>query len=374
MTQAQAAEVTLSAEYRGEAEGRFHNTTRQAGFCAHWPSDCVGIETVGLPVSYIKRTEVEASDPRDRFFIQVPGRRNLQVTHTQTGETYPLSLEIQAVSQQVVMRGLANPVFTRYPRGGCTYRRTFSAGPWTMYLWDLKNPAAPQACNSGGYEAKAGDVYTVRVQELAISYRLSMPSPLSMKPGLFRGHLDYSIGPGGDFDFGNDVTNLNTDQLRVNFELDVQHAFVIDFPAGSERVVLEPPNGWLQWLNRGHPPQRLYRDMPMRIWSSGPFKAYKLCQYPVGGQCGIRNAAGHEVPVAVAVSLPSGIRSQGREVRRLELPSEKSAALAFEAQQAVFNRSASLHFDVAREPVKEMLKHPGSTYRGDVTVVFDADI
>lgn len=371
---AEAAQVTLSAEYRGQAEGRFHNTTPQAGFCTHWPADCAGIQTVGLPIHYTKKTEKNAADPRDQFFIQLPSRRILHVTHQQSGERYPLSLEILTVSQRVHMRGTANPIFTQYVQGGCRYRRTYGTGGWTMYLWNVLDSVSPRACSSGGDGAKRGDVHTVPVDDLAIAYRLSMPSPLSMKPGLFRGSLEYSVGPGGDFDFGNDVTDLNSNRLTVDFELDVQHAFVIDFPPGSERAVLEPPNGWSGWLSRGQAPQRLYRDLPFRIWSSGPFKAYKLCQYPLQGRCGIRNAANHEVPVTVALSLPAGIRTEGREVRRVELPSDKSAALAFEAQQAVFNRSANLHFEVEREHAQQMLAHPGSTYQGNVTVVFDAHL
>lgn len=71
---------------------------------------------------------------------------------------------------------------------------------------------------------------------------------------MYRGSLTYTIGPGGDFDFGNNVTGLSGDTLVINFELDVQHAFIFEFPPGSERAVLEPKGGWQAWLDGGQPP------------------------------------------------------------------------------------------------------------------------
>ncbi|UVL20645.1 hypothetical protein LOY42_06985 [Pseudomonas sp. B21-023] len=82
------------------------------------------------------------------------------------------------------------------------------------------------------------------VEELSIGFDMNIPPPYRLKAGTYRGSITYRIGPGGDFDFGNDVSNLSGDSLTVNFELDVQHAFMFEFPPGSERAVLEPRNGW----------------------------------------------------------------------------------------------------------------------------------
>lgn len=371
---ATAADVTFTAQYRGEASGRFDNTTRQAGFCGQWPTHCSGVQTVGLPITFNKTSVAHAPDLRDQFYVKLPGRRTIQVTNPLTQDSYPMTFEILAVSQKVWEGSYKNPVFTRYLKGGCAYRVTYWTDiSWTMYLWDVLNPAQPQACASTGGEAEPGEVLTTYVNDLAVAYRLNMPSPLAMKPGSYVGSETYSVGAGMDFDFGNGVSGLNANSLTLNFELDVQHAFVIDFPPGSEHAVLEPPGGWTGWLSRGQPPQRLYRDLLFQIWSSGPFTAYKMCQFPVGDRCGIRNAANHEVPVKVGVSMPNGIRQGGAEVRKLELPSGRASALSFEAVATVFNRAGQLNFEVEREYAEQMLDHPGSTYRGDVTVVFDAD-
>lgn len=212
------------------------------------------------------------------------------------------------------------------------------------------------------------------VEELSIGFNMNIPPPYRLKAGTYRGSITYRIGPGGDFDFGNDVSNLSGDSLTVNFELDVQHAFMFEFPPGSDRAVLEPRNGWQAWLAGGKAPQRLYRDLPFRVWSTGPFKVYKLCQYDTGAKCAIKNDGGEQVPVDVAMSLPAGVQHRGQAVERLPLPTGRLAALQFEAAMPTLNRPGQLHFEVGRNDVQAMLQHPGSTYTGQVTVVFDAEL
>ncbi|NBA93691.1 hypothetical protein GUY40_01730 [Pseudomonas sp. R5(2019)] len=219
-----------------------------------------------------------------------------------------------------------------------------------------------------------GTVVQTSTFNFGIEYGLTMPSPLRMVRGLYRGQTTFSIAPGADFDFGNGVTNLNSSTLTLNFELQVNHSFVLDFPPGSERAVLEPPNGWLDWVNRGRKPQRLYREHPFRIWSSGPFKVYMRCDQSVGQACAIQNGEGHDVPVQVALSLPETITHSGTPVKQLPIPTRETAALVFDSLASTLNRQGRLHYEVAREHAGEMLKYPGTTYSGNVTLVFDAEL
>jgi len=369
-----AAEVTITADYRSGTD--FTNTTPQAAFCGRWPHYCNGVETVGLPITYEKKTTNDAPDHRDLFYIKVPGRRTVTVTNDLTGESHDLTFEIFAISQYLVTPGNSSPVYTLYVRGGCGYLFTLGPGngAWASYLWNVKSPQSPDYCYPIGSPGGPGAVRDNRVSDFGVAYRLVTPSPLKMKQGVYRGQATYNIGPGADFDFGNDVTNLNTSSLTINFELNVVHAFVIDFPAGSERVVLEPPGGWTQWLNNQRLPERLYRDLPLRIWSSGPFTVHTRCEYPLAGQCAIRNAANdHQVPVQVALSLPNVILHNGQAVTRLPLPVGEAMAIEMEATQPAINRGGSLHFQVDKNAVSEMTRYPGARYEGDVTVVFDAD-
>jgi len=369
----EAAEVTITAEYRSGIE--FTNTTPQAAFCGKWPHYCNGVETVGLPLTYEKKVIIEASDPRDNYHMKLPSRRAVTVTHDLTGESYTLSLEFFAVSQNVTtIPDGTPPTHTLYVRGGCGYLFTLGAGNWSTYLWNVHTPASPGGCYPIGSPGSPGSERMIRTNDFGVGYRLITPSPLKMKQGTYRGQLSYTVGAGQDFDFGNNVSNLSDNSLTINFELDVVHAFVMDFPPGSERVVLEPPGGWTQWLNHQRPPQRLYRDLPLRIWSSGPFTAHIRCEFPMAGRCAIRNLANdHQVPVQVALTLPTVIQHNGQPVNRLPLPVGEAGAIQLEAMAPAINRGASLHFEVDKAGVGEMTRYPGARYEGDVTIVFDAN-
>ncbi|MFJ2985561.1 MULTISPECIES: hypothetical protein [unclassified Pseudomonas] len=373
-----ALEVTITAQYLGGGTGRFDNTTPPGGLCSSWAATCRARTTVALPITYDKKTTKGAADPRDLFFVSLPARREVDVYHDITGETRRLTFDWTALSQRVQTSGSLynHPLHNLTLSGGCAIVGGISQErpAKVSYLWDFTQPAAPSPCWGFGRSAPNGRVEVATVLETSVAYMMNIAPPFRMPSGTYRGSVTYSIGPGGDFDFGNDVTALSGDSLTVNFVLDIQHAFMFEFPPGSERAVLEPPGGWQAWLAGGKPPQRLSRDLPFRAWSTGPFKVYKLCQYDAGSGCGIRNQHNDQVPVHLALSLPGGIQHAGGQVERLVLPSGPQAALQFEAVAATLNRGGQLHFEVARDQVQAMLKYPGSTYTGQVTVVFDAEL
>ncbi|MFV3288102.1 hypothetical protein ACNFBR_05125 [Pseudomonas sp. NY11955] len=377
--QACALEATVSAQYRGQASGHFENTTPLASFCQRWPAECTSTKALQIPISYTKTTVTADPDVRNRFYVQLPAARQVDVFHAETGDHHSLRFEMTAVSQNVVggTHYRNNPAYTQSIGGGCNYRRTYGVPtqpPPVWYLWALNAPQAPTGCYSDPEVGDAGQVIVSEVKDMGVAYKLDMPAPSRMKPGIYTGSVAYSIGPGGDFDFGNGVSDLNGAIFNLNFRLDVQHTFVFDFPAGSERAVLEPPGGWRAWQGGRAAPERLDHDLPFRLWSTGPFKVYKLCRYYDGSGCGMRNDAGHQVPVTVALSLPGGIQHGGGPVQKVLLPNGRGNALAFESVAPVFNQSSQLHFEVGEPHVKAMFNYPGSRYEGEVTVVFDAQL
>ena len=376
---AMALEATISAQYHAAASGRFENTTPPALFCTIWPAECQGMTAVGVPITFTKRTIKNDSNVRNQYYVQVPGARQVEVYHERTGEAHSLNFEITGISQRVQgsddLQG--NPTYNRYLNTGCTYKRTFGSvlPPYPVtYLWAVNNPRSPAVCLSNSHNKPTGYTQVTQASAMGIAYNLEMPAPYRMKPGIYSGSVTFSVGPGGDFDFGDGVTELSGNTLTLNFVLDVQHAFIFDFPPGSDRAVLEPPGGWQSWLGGRGVPQRLERDLPFRLWSSGPFKVYKLCQRYLGTGCAISNDQNHAVPVDISLSLPGGIQHKGGPVQRLELPSGRSDALAFDSVTPVLNRPGQLHFTVGSQGIKDMLGHPGSRYEGLVTVVFDSEL
>lgn len=376
---AQALEVTLTAEYLGGGSGRFDNTTPPGGICRYWTYTCRNMTTVDLPITYIKKTTKGATDPRDNYFIQLPARRQVNIINDQTGESRTATLEWTALSQRVEINGWLyddHPLSNRSLNGGCSGVGAFSTERPAIvnYLWRISDPQSPQGCWSFNRRTAIGKVVDAQVLETSIAYDLVVPPPYQMRAGTYRGSITYSMGAGADFDFGNDVSALSGNSLTVNFVLDVRHAFVFEFPPGSDRAVLEPKGGWSAWLAGGKAPTKLYRDLPFRLWSTGPFKVYKLCQHYADVRCGIVNDNGHQVPVEVALSLPPGMHYQGRPIERLALPSGRAAALQFESAMPTLNRPGQLHFEVGRADMPGMLAYSGSTYTGQVTVVFDAEL
>lgn len=372
-----ALETTISAQYLGGGSGRFDNTTPPTGLCQYWAALCSNRGTVELPISYVKRSINKAPDTRDQYYYKLPGRKEVVVYHDQTGEPHRMTFDFTSVSQKTTVQGNPNNSPAKgSPRGGCTggASLSFLSTRTVVFYRLILDPQSPQPCWSSDLFEPEGVVDVSTVTEMGVAYTLDMPPPYRLKEGSYRGSVTYSIGPGGDFDFGNGVSQLNGNSLLINFVLEVKHAFFFDFPPGSERAVLEPPGGWNAWLSGGRVPQRIYRDLPFRLWSTGPLKVYKLCQHYVGDHCGIRNDGNEQAPVEVALSLPSGIQHQGNAVSRLVLPTGRPAALQLESVTPVLNRPGQLHFEVGRDDVRDMLAHPGTTYTGQVTVVFDAEL
>ncbi|WP_177454405.1 hypothetical protein [Pseudomonas sp. Irchel 3E13] len=365
-TPANATEVTVSAEYRGGLD--FVHTSRAPDFCTRWPGQCNAGPALDLPISYELATQDKEGGGAG-YSIRVPGRRQVTVTNERSGESYSLEFEILALGLQVDTA--AGAAASRPVQGGCAVAGAQNAGARSHYLWRINTPAQPATCFSARPDDAVDEAARLRIGELGLAYRLSTPSPLKMKPGKYRGRLVLSVGPGADFDLGHGVAGLTTDSLGISVELDVVHAFRLEFAQGSEQVVLEPPGGWGQWSNRL--PHRLYRDVALRVWSSGPFSVHLRCQYNEAQRCGMRNRANeHQVPLHVALTLPGGFLHSGQAVSRLPLPVGEAMALKLESLQPMLNQGGVLHFDVGKTQVSEMARYPGMEYAGDVTVIFDA--
>lgn len=206
------------------------------------------------------------------------------------------------------------------------------------------------------------------------AYELRTPNPLGMSSGQYVGSITYSMGPGGDYDFGDVMVSRNS-AITFNFTLSVEHTLKVDIPPGGNRVELLPQGGWQAWLNQGRAPVRLFREQTFRIASSTRFKMQLECSLVVGNTCGLRNGAGDEVPLQVAVSLPNGLVDQyAQAVNKLPLRLDGVGTELFQPLRYVNDRPGTLHFEVARDDVSEMLKAPGSTYSGVVTVVWDSEV
>lgn len=381
-----AATQDITAEFRPDPSNpmmnKFTNTTPQSGVCpGHMPARCeaLGIFSIRTwDINFVASGPIEANhaNPRQGLTFKVPSDwRSFEVVSSQ-GDRKTVEMRISGLgsrfnttNQPSVYAWSPLPANWTHPPPPCQYTGMWAAGD-TLRLWFWLVPEGAGACNL----ATPFNVPASSFSMLEYTYELRTPNPLEMEAGQYRGSISYGVGPHKDFDFG-DLYLPNDDVLTFNFDLRVEHILKVDLPPGGNRVELLPEGGWQAWLNRGRQPSRLFRDQTLVIYASGRFNMQLECSLVIGNTCGLRNSAGDEVPLQVGVTLPYGLQDQyGQAVNKRPLRLDGTGTELFQPAHYVNKRPASLHFAVERDDVKEMLKHPGSTYNGVVTVIWDSEV
>lgn len=389
---AMALNQDITASFRPDPSqaqhNKFVNTTPVSGYCAAYPSFCVGIFSIRLPVRYDSAQPLmPGTDPRNHAMFSVPAQwRTLTVTHTETGETEQVELRVAGIGSQYELsdtvenltgipnalsahRALWGGVSWVYPPPPCGYTGHGFFGSKT-YAFFWRTPVEG-ACVKFTHYAIPAMGYTY----LDFAYELRTPNPLGMSSGTYTGQLTYRVGPGADFDMG-DVMLPSDNAINLNFVLAVDHILKVEIPPGGDRVELVPQGGWQAWLQQGRKPSRLFRDQTFNLYASSRFKMQLACERVIGDTCAIRNAAnGHEVPVDIRVSLPHGLSNpDGSAVSRQPLLLSGAGTQLFKPAMYVDRRPGTLHFEVSQQAVAEMLAQDPGTYAGAVTVIWDSQV
>lgn len=373
-----AAEMLISAEFRPSAldPGRntFTNTTPPGQYCGWKPEYCKRLNSyvVDLPINIVAKTYVKGPEPRKRFYVGLPGPSRV-VASNEAGNSIEVDVMISSLSGQLSPGGRSNPVFTSYPSGGCSYVYTAGGTAWTRFGWNVRSPGAPAPCHSVGQDGSAGFTRVYASQVLGLGLTVIAPSPLGMDNGVYRGQLRYTVGGlGSDIDFGDDV-QMTDEVLVMHFEFRVQHDFKVERAAGTDTVVLQPENGWRDWIERGRPPSSLRQELPFLMTSSGNFNVRLECERQVGTRCAIRSESGEDAELDVSMTVP-GLYDAGTGARVVDFPlSAGSVPPEFQVSEYIQNRPSRLGFSISGDPLRRMLDMPGSLWRGDVTVIFDAN-
>jgi len=379
--QARAAEVNVTATFTPSAldpsRNTFTNTTPRGTYCTWSPWACARANAYFFDVPLgITKTYVKGGDIRKRFYVGFPGPRRIQLQHSESGQLFPVDIAFQAVSGRLEPGNGDNPVFTKYPQGGCSYIHTAGLAAYVNFGWLVRSPDAPVPCHSTGGGA-SGFTQTYTMPWFGIGLNITAPSPLSMPNGQYEGSVTYTVGSSGaDIDLGDDVTS--DPELTLRFRFSVAHEFQVTFPSTSPIAVLSPVGGWQQWIDYGRAPSRLQQELPFTLTSSSDFSVKMRCEHEVSGRCGIEDlAAGTIVPVDVDVTMP-GMRviGTGAPAINTSLVSDASGTVAprFTPDSYLVSRPSKLVFSANGTSVTEMLKAPSSRWQGDVTVVFDSDL
>lgn len=251
--------------------------------------------------------------------------------------------------------------------GTCIGATTFVANWFGIPIY-WTTPVSGATCS----RAALYDIPNFTYRTLDFSYEMKTPNPLGMSSGDYNGEINYTVGPYQDIDMGDNM--LPSDNiLTIKFLLNVQHTLKVDIPPGGNKVELTPKGSWQEWMQNGRTPEKLFRDQPFMISASSRFKMQLACDRLVGDTCAISNtSSGHSVPVDVLVSMPNGIGNDDDSSVSRE-PLRASTGLLFKSTHYVDNKPSTLHFEIQRQHVLQMLSEQGK-YSGNITVVWDSEI
>lgn len=370
---------------------QFINQTPQSGHCATYVNDCKPYNLSGLrlPLRFSASHSIEPGAPeRAGATLKAPAQwRSLTVSNVVTGEAHTVELRIGGMGSLYVLSDTAvNLTGALTDLEGHTQL-------WGGLSWGR----APSPCQEGSHSSLTPDSYKffwrtpvesacskqaaflipwMSYDYLDVGYELRTPNPLTMSAGIYTGELRYAVGPGGDFDMGDNLLPDNP-SLTFRFVLDVQHMLKVDLPPGGQRIELVPQGGWQAWLQEGRRPARLFRDQTFNISTSSKFKMFFQCQYGGVGACALRDAdSGSTFPqVYMSVSLPHGITDNaGQPVKRRPL-TDSTQGTVFQPGHFLDREPGTLHFEVPAFYLEQMLQ-PGQAkrYAGNVTVIWDSEV
>ncbi|MDO7899585.1 hypothetical protein [Pseudomonas citrulli] len=373
-------------------ENTFLNTTYVTGYCQLFPAVCnrEKIFSIQLPIVSESISPIQANhgSARQGAMFDVPTQWRLaQVVHAGTGETEIVQVRIAGIGTRyqipggvvdLVGGGVGAEAAHGMLWGGSSFLyapapcRTTGLASYSNLTFNFfwKTPTEGVCAKRSSYL-----IPSMSYRHLDFAYELRTPNPLRMSSGLYTGSLTYGVGPGQDFDLG-DVMVPNESVITLNFKLTVEHTLKVEVPPGGNRVELVPQEGWQSWLNNGRKPTRLFRDQRFHISASSRFKMRLECQYVSGNTCAVsETATGHAVPVDIGVTLPEGLTDAGGQpINRRPLLLDGSGTELFQPGFYVDRRSGTLHFEVARASVEQMLDSGAKAYSGSVTVIWDSEV
>jgi hypothetical protein len=385
---ARAATVNITAEFSADISqpqrNEFTNTTPMSGFCTELNNVCAdGTFSIAVPaITGNKYIDAMTHDYINEWpSVTIDGRsKTITLTEKNTGRIITADFRITFVAMNYTLDHLVSGSvlsmdgLSNRPEGGCQAGNIGSTFNSTS-LWGWRVPASKVNCYGRLKSVGSGIplVSTVNIDNFSLGYSLITPDPLSVYGGIYEGELVYSLGDNGE-DIGLHAQTTSDNEIRIHITATVNHAFNLFFPGGSNNldVKLDAQGGWSQWINGGRIPESLYKEMPFLLTSSTPFVVKMQCGLDGGNQnCGLENTQTHAVePVEVALTLP-GFKSNGADVNKLRITTVPNGLVIDPPGVFIADRRSYLDFRVLRPAVETMVKAPGSTWKGAVTLIFD---
>ncbi|WP_236661325.1 hypothetical protein [Aeromonas jandaei] len=332
---------------------------------------------IQFPVDLYRSFWSIGGKPSYLSYYRTSGPKKIVVTNDKDGASYELKVvptHIGVETERMSLSG-SHPTPMSRINGDCVFltERVWGYPAFSELLLHSIIPSAQgraAECYFNSPEDNYGSYYWI--DRIIYGFRLESPDPLKMSNGNYSGSFKFSIGRNQDIDLGDGVYSGQLVHV-VNIKLTVRHQLRVAFPKqegeGISNVTLLPPGGWVNWLyNGGMAPKILQKDLPFRIWFSSPFTVALRCQYQwsASGECALKDSKGRTVPLKTYyVNNYNEMTLLTTNKYRFVLPVQG---------KPVINSASAIRFQVVGGTVAEMMKYPGSSFKGDVTLIFDAAI
>lgn len=384
INKAEARDLILTAEYLADinkpGQNRFINTSPVSSYCKNY---CDKGESIIIVPGFniFKDLDTFASDPNDHLVYSYDGTKK-EITLTDNNDsnnTFSVNFRLSKTgfiySKVDPNDGNMFKILSDaglYP-SGCLGSWLVGTDTWASFAWQIRSQVAScygKLLKSHPYKGR------VKLNEFSLGYILELPNPLQVRTGNYQGEITYKVAKEsapGSIGFGNADYNGET-EIRIIIKATVKHLFHYRFAPGSENVRLAAKGGWDQWINGGRAPEELSKEVPFTLASSSSFKVWMQCEFPQGNGCGLQNTrTGASVPLDVLLTLP-GFTQGGKRLIATPLDTRSEGHTIDPPSEYITLRRAKLDFRVRRPSVEKMVKEPGSTWRGTVTLVIDSQM
>ncbi|NIA76624.1 hypothetical protein HBA43_21020 [Providencia rettgeri] len=369
----------------------FTNMTPQEGYCVTLPQQCPSEVSINLPLSTKISYPIKANnEPRQGAYFNFPKTEKIiTVRNHSTGEPFDVKFRITNFAaryeRNIGQQDWIGGSFVYTPDGkGCGYGGVgYGGSVGYEFMWKTLDNTNP--CYK---------ISTIDRDEPALFYQMSIgyslkakDSLLTVGSGIYGGKISFSVGPGGDFDFGDNY--LASDSIvDINLRLIVNHDLIVKTSPDDRILALEPckngkvctqeqgRNNWERWMVSRITPEMTAKSN-FQLSSSGAFTVYLQCEYEIGENCALKSDKNEQlVPIQSYLTLPDNIISQQTNNRVIHAPMsiQKDNSNIFISQHIGSNRNGSIDFLINQRNVDTMLMTRPDTYRGVVTVIFDPNI
>lgn len=378
---ANAADVTISAEYRPSTRAvkgnGFVNVTPASRLCRSGAWSCQGMNTIDLPIGPVEYGPIAAGTAsREAFFVRwSDAQTRILLREEKSNRVAYATFRVTGIAGQYVARGKTDiaGIFgsdMHSPSGRCAAipaPRPTSPNVMT-FSWAI--PSNGGCARTPLRDVSAGEI-SIPSGSLALSYELVPPYPVDLPSGIYRGSHTFFVGPGQDFDFG-DQARVSRESVDVEFVLVVNHPFHLSNQSSLIVVDLAPPQGWHQWFNGGKPRDRIDRHVDFGLSSGSPLQVSIRCgtQPSRDGRCVLRNEKSSEVPLDLRLTILGATTESSLPFSRIPLTAHTPVKMMVD--RYLNNAQSLLNIGVDNDGLAEMGRNMETTYAERISVIFDA--